>query len=285
MLRFALLTLLLLHISVFAQETILWEITHPTSRHTSYLLGTYHQLGNHFIDSLPEVKQKLLKAELAVFESVDAPKTRSYILERPNDMSYQKYLPKAQVKWLEEYALETRLPLPKLTATELYFVLFQRYYQGFCENVLPEDEWKHFDSYLMYLADEHKVPSVGLESDSLQLNSIEENYGKNDWKNMRKKLTHWVNAHRGKIKEEKMCEFAYQYRSFNLDYKLDEACTEEILGKKRNDKWMARLPHLLKDQDCFVAVGLSHLMYECGLISQLRQKGFRVKPVPLAPSS
>ncbi|MEM6764972.1 MAG: TraB/GumN family protein [Bacteroidota bacterium] len=283
--RLALLTLLLLQSSLYAQKTIFWEVKDPLGNHTSYLLGTYHQLGNSFVDSIPLIKEKLLSSEVAIFESVDAPKVRSYILERPDDYLYRKVLPKGQIKWLESHAEETRLPLPKLTATELYFVLFQRYYQNFCGNVQPEDEWKHFDTYLMYVALENKIPCLGLESDSLQLNSIQESYGVNDWKNMKKKLSYWINAHKGKVKEDKLCKFAYKYRSFNLDYKLDEPCVDEVMGKNRNDKWMKNLPMALKRESCFVAVGLAHLMYECGLISQLRDRGFTVEPISLMPSS
>src|SRR5690606_39678560 len=53
------------------QNTILWKATDTVTHKTSYLLGTFHQFGNSFVDSLPQIKASLLRSELAVFESID----------------------------------------------------------------------------------------------------------------------------------------------------------------------------------------------------------------------
>ena len=45
-----------------AQNTILWEVEYVDGK-VSYLLGTMHQMGNSFVDSLPIIKQKLVDSE------------------------------------------------------------------------------------------------------------------------------------------------------------------------------------------------------------------------------
>ena len=40
---------------VNSQNTILWSISKPDSNKTSYLFGTFHQMGNSFVDNKPEI--------------------------------------------------------------------------------------------------------------------------------------------------------------------------------------------------------------------------------------
>ena len=55
----------------FGQNTILWKITDTINNRTSIILGTFHQFGNSFVDSIPEIKENLYNSELAIFESID----------------------------------------------------------------------------------------------------------------------------------------------------------------------------------------------------------------------
>ena len=47
----------------------------------------------------------------------------------------------------------------------------------------------------------------------------------------------------------------------------------------RNNKWIKNIDDFLKKERCFIAVGLSHLMYECGLINQLTKFGYTITPM------
>ena len=42
---------------------------------------------------------------------------------------------------------------------------------------------------------------------------------------------------------------------------------------------MQTIPGYLETNNCFIIVGLSHLMYACGLINQLRERGFTLTPI------
>jgi uncharacterized protein YbaP (TraB family) len=56
---------------------------------------------------------------------------------------------------------------------------------------------------------------------------------------------------------------------------------ERELLLKRNNYWMMKLPSILKNGNIFIAVGLQHLKYKEGLISQLRKLGYTVKPIKI----
>ena len=84
---------------------------------------------------------------------------------------------------------------------------------------------------------------------------------------------------------EELCAQVNNYRNFKIDYVFDKECPESIVFKGRNENWMKKLPNLLKENDCFVAVGLGHLMMECGLIESLRNEGFNIEPIIIDKSS
>jgi uncharacterized protein YbaP (TraB family) len=39
--------------------------------------------------------------------------------------------------------------------------------------------------------------------------------------------------------------------------------------------------NFLENRNCFIAVGLSHLMYKCGLINQLKELGYTITPIEI----
>jgi uncharacterized protein YbaP (TraB family) len=66
--------------------------------------------------------------------------------------------------------------------------------------------------------------------------------------------------------------------------KEDNSMTPEekkLLAESRNLNWMKKIPALMNDQSCFIAVGCLHLVGETGLIQQLRQAGYTVESVSL----
>jgi len=49
----------------------------------------------------------------------------------------------------------------------------------------------------------------------------------------------------------------------------------------RNARWMETIIPLIEADNCFIAVGFSHYWYECGLINQLIDLGYKIEPVKL----
>ncbi len=262
------------------QNTIFWAVKDTVSGHQSYLLGTYHQLGNHFADSLKLVTSKLLVADLAIFESLGSPSgVRDLINARPASDEWQNTLKRKDVEFLEDYAASWPVNIDKVRPGELYYKLQQDYASRRCGGVRPDDTWDHFDNYLIHLRDSLGLPNKGLETDSLQTELIQADLKSADWKVFRKPLHQWIKLHRNEKTDPRRCGFQEQYRSMNLNYHLDESCPDNVLISQRNATWMESLPRLLRTQSCFVAVGLLHLYNSCGLVSALKDEGFIVEPL------
>lgn len=283
MIRFTPILLLLFTLcsNVFGQNTILWKVEDSVNQKISYLLGTYHQMGNSFADSHPEIKKALSSAELAIFESI-SPRSGTVDLmnARPATNDLNKHLKKKDLELLKEISKDWAVDIYKLRPTEIQLKLIQECAKKNCGTIQPTDTWLHFDEYLIHLAQKQEIELMGLENDSLQLTIVDSEFAAN-WKTQRKQIHYWLNEMTTDKPDPANCAIARDYMSFNLNYAFDQVCPDDVLLKPRNKAWMEVLPEILRSKDCFVAVGYYHLIRDCGLVNRLREEGFRVTPIPL----
>lgn len=273
---------ILLSISQLAisQKTILWKVTDESGQYTSYVVGSFHQFGNSFIDSIPAIKAALIQSELAVFESIDKlESTREMIEQREVSLEIDKKLRGKDLKKLKLVTKDWKVNLYKLKPIEVRWKLEQEIQKMKCKTSLPTDEFDHFDSYLIHLAEQNNIALLGLETDSEQLNMIEEEHKSPDWKKERKVIMKLVNLMLSEKTDDFDCSFADKYRQFDLDYAFDEDCKTTVLNSQRNDEWMKTLPGLLRTKNIFVTLGYLHLKKQCGILEQLKNEGFKIEPV------
>ncbi|RSK38726.1 TraB/GumN family protein [Mangrovimonas spongiae] len=271
-------------LSYFAlgQNTILWKVSDTINKKTSYVVGTFHQFGNSFVDNIPELKKVLLRSELAIFESTANPQdTRNMIAQRDRSLDIENYLKKRDLKKLKQISVNWKVDLYKLHPIELSWKLQQEFQKIKCKTVKPTDKWDHFDNYLIHIAKQNKIECLGLETDSMQLNFIAKEHNFPSWKDEKKTIHLFIKKLSRNKLEKGDCFFTEKYRNFNLDYKLTEDCPDNILIKQRNQNWMKVLPNFLKNKNCFVALGYLHLTRNCGVLSRLQALGFVVTPVEL----
>jgi len=266
-----------------AQNTILWSVDHIDSQHRSYLLGTFHQVGSTWVDSLTVVMEKLAAADLVIFESIETgTELQSSMASREWNSGFRDELRKRDIAWLEAYTSDWVVPIEKLTPMELHWKLSQDMARVICNTSSPADRFDHFDNYLIHISDSLGLKYVGLETDSMQSDFINEHAGENTWSALKKTIHSDVRTlRRGKAKRGQ-CNFANKYLRLELgNYPLDRECPErgDAAVSARNREWMKALPDYLMEQSCFVAVGLLHLFYNCGLINALREEGFVLAPV------
>jgi uncharacterized protein YbaP (TraB family) len=277
--------LIFINSTLFSQNTILWKITKGGSEQQSYLLGTYHQLGSHFLDSFPLIKTKLLETDVAIFESLQLTKERTFILNRPDNFAYKKYLNKKYAKTLQSIAKTWRYPLHKLTFGEISLIIEKEYFKHNCGNYLQNDSVKlQLDDYLQYFAVDNNLKVLGLENDSLQVTALNKHFkfNKVSRKNLKKKIIFWINALQSAKDHEGLCTLPRMYKSLSLPYEFEKACSEnDFVIKARNEAWTSTIISQLNDNNCFIAVGFNHLCFECGLIEILKKNGFELTPIKL----
>ncbi len=136
---------------------------------------------------------------------------------------------------------------------------------------------------MQHIAEENKIEILGLETDSLQLKLIEKENKNPNWKAERKNISTWINQMTTDKPNMNNCGFTNKYRQFDLDYKFDIECETNIIFLKRNNDWMKSIPNLLKTKNTFIAVGYGHLIKKCGILEQLKNKGFKIEPIKIKP--
>lgn len=266
----------------FSQNTILWKVTDTVNHKTSTIVGIFHQFGNSFVDSIPQIKTYMYQSDLAIFEAISkTEQTQDLINRREKSIEVEKKLKKKDFEKLKELSKDWKVDIYKLKPIELKWKLQQEFQKIKCETTNPSDTWTHFDNYLVHLATEKNIQVLGLETDSLQLNFIDKHYGSPSWKDERNNISFLIDMLLSSETYPKYCKLAEDYRNFRLDYDFDKPCENDVLISERNKNWLEILPDLLKNNNCFLAVGLFHLKNTCGLLEQLKGMGFLVEPIAM----
>ncbi|MCI3936758.1 TraB/GumN family protein [Chryseobacterium aahli] len=262
-----------------AQNTILWTIKKEGNPHTSYLLGTYHQMGNSYVDSLKSVTRALQSSQLAIFENIDTGENLIKLLNsRTENFSYKEKLSKKYLKDLEEIAKNWAVPVSKLSPPELRLKLEQVYYETQCGTIKPTDTSTVFDNYLIKIAQNNSVQVLGLESNDLMTSYINQT-DRTEWKDVKKEIYTWVDNIKLKRETKTLCSMAEAYKKQKLDYQLDSECAETVIISSRNAVWLPIIEKNIAEKNSFIAVGYAHLTGKCGLVTQLRKTGYKVEPV------
>lgn len=265
-----------------AQNTIMWKVQDTTNGKVSTLVGTFHQFGNSFVDSIPNLKNNLYSSELVIFETIsNVAKTRNNINSRESSLAIEKGFKKKDFQKLLQISKDWKVDVYKLKPFELRWKLQQEYVLKKCGTIKSTDDWDHFDNYLQHLAKENNIEVNGLESEKIQLEHISDEFKNPDWKIESKISSKWIRKIASNRIDQNICALANFYRKFELDYQFGVECQNDFLIQKRNENWLKTLPGLLRKKNCFVAVGYFHLKYKCGLIEQLRKKGFIVTPIEM----
>jgi uncharacterized protein YbaP (TraB family) len=273
---------------LFGQNTILWKVTKPDNKNISYLLGTYHQFGESFIDSLPVIKEKLQTSNLIITEvKVERAKWAELYNARPSSDTLSAILSKKDIEFITDILKKGQVDITKYTPGELIAKL-QAYYPMTICNVFNKTDNKVMDEYVQFLGNQLQKQLYYFETDSFQIDIIKQTLQMYDWKFFKKNVPPLLDMYRNGKQNESLCAFPNQYASFTLDYKFEEACKvlkdakiNDDLVKKRNEDWMQKLPSLLEHNNCFIAVGLGHFFNKCGLIQRLRGLGYTIEPITM----
>ena len=270
----------LVSVGVHSQNTVLWKVTDTLNQKSSFILGTFHQFGNSFVDSIPEIKAYLLQSDIAVFESIENVELiRGLINQRESSKKIKKHLNKEELLKLLEIAKDWKVDLYKLKPIEIRWKLQQEYQKRICRTSIPEDDFDEMDGYIEYLAREHQIEVVGLESDQLEM--VNKVSGYPSWKKEKASICFWIRKLFEDQATEEYCILANKYRVFDIEYEFEKECEQGYLIQGRNNLWMKKILEITRTQNAFIAVGYRHLIWKCGLLEQLRQEGFTIEPVKL----
>ncbi|MBL7858891.1 MAG: TraB/GumN family protein [Cyclobacteriaceae bacterium] len=268
-----------------SENSIFWQVSGKDLKEPSYLFGTFHLLGNVYVDSLPNVSSTFKKCKTVVGEMLMDSTLAMKILmaSQLKGTSIDKLITPQQYKqtadWLKELSghdLKMFNNLNPITIQVLLMtVMQQKYYPMNSANDMP------MDLYFQKEARRTQRKVIGLEPLEVQLKAL---FGQFSYERQAEMLVEFVSekekAHREMVLMNKL------YREGRLD-QLQELMSKQtytkeetmILLDNRNREWMNKLPQIMREQSAFIAVGALHLSGPNGLINLLKASGYTVKPM------
>ncbi len=262
-------------------ETLLFKVTKENSDKVSYLFGTHHALGKSFFDSLTIANKALKSSEIAMFESVGIPGQMypDIVVKRKTTTNWNKYLNKEDYSFIKNLLENSNTDYTKMTPTEMYTFLNRYYKQHICVKRAEGDTSFTLDDYIRSRAEDYNLRVVGLESTADQIKWINEDVEGMPRRTHKRRLAYAIN--RIRTKDTSSCQETTWFTSLNIDLQLNKPCTNSLMLTDRNARWMETIIPLIEADNCFIAVGFSHYWYECGLINQLIDLGYKIEPVKL----
>jgi uncharacterized protein len=241
---------------------------------------------NSFVDSIPAIMNAYRDAEMVIGEMIIDSSIQLAMMEACilRGGSLTELLPDSLYATVESwFQREAGMDLrgldqlnPIAVTTIALGVVQQKYFP------IPDGE-AMMDIYFQQRARAEGKKLSGLETIEVQINALfkqinlerqvevlsETFYGKMDMKTGITEMNKSYCAQDLTALEEMM---------YGTTYKPEEM---KVFLDDRNNAWVEKLPGLMKEHPCFVAVGALHLAGANGLVNLLRGSGFELTPIKL----
>jgi uncharacterized protein len=270
----------------FSQNSILWEISGNGLTTPSYLMGTLKFIGQGEFYLPAEAVTRMKTCQVfAIEDQVDH---------------------KAQI----ELNKAAHFPAGKSLATEMspadyekitnfftseFKVSKKKFDKNFAKLIplalsinmtrmsLGEDV-KFYDIELLKVAKKNKLETYSLEPIERESQAIQAY----PMKDQQAALLHSVNNFDKQKSEYHALEKAYlagdldQVFEYSLHRTENNPIFVEEFYTKRNLEWLPKITKMMGSKPSFVAVGVSHLEGEKGLLALLKEKGYTLTPIPVS---
>ena len=215
--------------------------------------------------------------KLIALQDIPGHLAEDIINKRSSTTKWKKYLDKKDEQYIRELFASSDLEFNKMTPAELFAFLGRRYNENICIGKDPAASYFSLDDYIGSIAEQNQITVKGLETSEEQVRLINEDIRGMPAKVHKKRLSRMIARIQSGSRDN--CAETEWYSDMQFDFKMDQPCTNTLMLTDRNNKWMIQIKENLKTNNCFIVVGLSHLMFNCGLLNQLRDLGYTIEPV------
>ena len=262
-------------------NSLLWKISGKGLNQPSYLFGTIHMICNQDYFFNQTMKDALIGCEKLLLE---------INLSDPNTVAqYQQSMMLPAGKELKNFfkdeaeyeafsqKLKTHIGIDaslfqNLKPLILLSLIAQKSFE--CENTAS------YEMNLLELSKEHHMSVAGLETSLAQMKILDDMKDEE----IKKILLEGIEDIEKDNKMQDQMVLAYKNQQIEQLHDIilsskEFQHQEDALINNRNKDWVEKLPVLMKESSCFVAVGAGHLAGKQGVIQLLRDKGYEVVAV------
>lgn len=272
-----------------SEKALLWKVSGNGLKEPSYLFGTYHLLGEKFLEVVPETQQPFANAKGVVVELViDSSRMMSIVMTKAvmKDKKISTLLsPKdynrvdSMLQSVSGYRLQM-FDMFKPIQVAILISLSQA--QKLNAELLKKYEGVPLDIHFASTAKKLGKTVTPLETMEEQFDMLYNHFSVEE---QAKQLVEMINQEDVTTKISSELFTLYLEKDINALAVKMESLPQDLTGnmdhllKDRNERWLKILPGLMKSGSQFIAVGAGHLPGADGVITLLRKEGYNVKPV------
>jgi len=270
-----------------AQNSILWEVSGNGLNEKSYLLGSLKFIGEKEYVLHPVIEEKLKTCQLfAIEDEVDhhAQHELNKALHFEKGQSLATAMTPEDYQKVEDF-FSSNFGINKKTFKKRYARLKPLALSITMTRLSLHEGLRFYDIELLKLAKSLRLETYSLEpidreAQAFNTFAMDEQIAA---------LMHSVNNFEEQKGEYLKLEAAYVNGDIDEIFKYSFHPFENNLNfinefyQKRNQEWLPKLEKMFSESKAFVAVGVSHLEGEQGLLSLLRNKGYTLTSIPVKP--
>ncbi len=280
-----LLSSVILSTTSYSQSSVLWEIKGNGLTSTSYIFGTLKFIGEKEF-TFPKVAAEKMKASkvFAIEDQIDhhAQHELNQALHFPKGQSLATQLSSEEYKKVHGFFLK-EFGITKQAFDSKYGKIKPLALSILMTRLTLKEKVKFYDMELLVFAKKNKLSVFSLESIDREAQAI------NAYPiyNQVKALLHSIDNFEVQKAEFKNMMERYPQESLEeiFEYTLHPVENNPLFIEefyfKRNIEWMPKLEKMMKENPSFIAVGVSHLEGEKGLLELLKEKGYTLTPLPV----
>lgn len=273
---------------------LLWKVSGKGLTQPSYILGTHHLTHVKFVDNIPGLKEAMDNSQQTVGELLmsDQPEMQAKLQQAammPAGETYKSMLTEDEYTTLSTGLKDILMAdldqlaqfKPGMISMIYTIALYTKTYPEF--NPINHEG---IDTYVQRIAKENGKSVLGLETVEDQIYAL---FDSEPLKDQAKSLACAVGNTDLAVKSLEKLNKCYENKDLSGMYNLafndpDDPCKmsqkyQNAINKDRNNKWLEKLPQIMKEKPSLIAVGALHLAGKEGLLNQLAKKGYKVEPV------
>ena len=276
-----------IHLSPLKAQ-LLYEISGKSAKHKSYILAINRMVNMQFLDTIPNVFTCFGKCDKVItefamqdYEALSALRQAALL---PDSIKLSNFYSESEYNYVNNslranigMGLDLLCRMKPSYLTEMFRTeLFKQW--------LHYDEQKSMESFFESVAVERGIPVYGLDNTGETMYML---FDREPFHWQCKELLKVIEYPEKEVKQEKiiremylngrLSDIAYQVEA--PDNKTSVSYSDYKVYCQRNKEWVKRLQPYLADGNCFITLNALYLGGDKGLLQQLRQAGYRVRPV------
>lgn len=275
-------------VCIHTHAQVLYEISGNSTLEKSYLLATNKLINITFIDTIPNVFNSFSKCDKVItefaFEDYQAIAALRKASLLPDSIQLGAfYTEEEMTKINQELLLTLGMGLQELGRMKPAY-LTELYRTELLKKWLHWDESNSMETFFEQVAQQQDIPIYPLDDLGETLYML---FDREPFQWQCKELKKVIDYPDQEVEQERVIRDLYSmgrlndiaFQVLSPDNATSISYSDYQVYAQRNQQWVKKLKSYLHDGKCFITLNAIYLGGDKGLIAQLKNAGYRIKPV------